>query len=68
MSYINEDQRPPFVLSDVQDAAELLYLASHLLHALNVPVFSLKNVADFSAHGCRDVPDMRLERVDQKKL
>ena len=32
------------------------------------PVFVLKNVSDFSTHGCRDVADVHLERVDQKKL
>jgi polygalacturonase len=65
VSYIKEDQRPPFVLSDVQDATFTNVKAQH---ALNVPVFSLKNVADFSTHACRDVPDTRLERADQRKL
>ena len=65
VSYINEDQRPPFVLSDVQDAT---FINVRGQHAPNVPVFSLKNVVDFSTHACRDVPDTRLERVGQKKL
>ncbi|HXM34064.1 MAG TPA: right-handed parallel beta-helix repeat-containing protein, partial [Pyrinomonadaceae bacterium] len=65
VSYLKEDQRPAFVLSDVQDATFVNVKAQH---APNVPVFALKNVADFNTHGCRDVPDMRLERVDQKNL
>jgi polygalacturonase len=65
VSYINEDQRPAFVLSDVQDTSFINVKAQH---APNVPVFMLKNVADFSTHACRDVPDTRLGRVDQKKL
>lgn len=65
VSYIKEEQRPPFVLSDVQDATFINVKAQH---ALNVPVFSLKNVADFNTHACRDVPDTRLERADQRKL
>jgi len=65
VSYVKEDQRPPFVLTDVQDAS---FINVRGQHAAGVPVFSLKNVADFSTQGCRDVPDGRLERVEQKKL
>ena len=32
------------------------------------PIFVLENVADFSTHQCWPLPDMRLERVQQKKL
>lgn len=65
VSYFNEDQRPPFVFSDAQDAKGTNVTAQH---APNVAVFALKEFAAFSTHGCGDVPDMRLERVDQKKL
>jgi polygalacturonase len=65
VSYVKEDQRPPFVLTDVQDAS---FINVRGQHAVGVPVFNLKNVADFNTQGCRDVPDMRLERVDQKRL
>jgi polygalacturonase len=65
VSFVKEDQRPPFVLTDVQDAS---FINVRGQHAQGVPVFSLKNVADFSTQGCRDVPDGRLERVEQKKL
>jgi hypothetical protein len=65
VNYIKAEQRPAFVLSDVRDASFINVRAQHALHA---PVFWLKNVAAFTTLGCRDVPDARLERVDQKKL
>jgi len=65
VSYIKEEQRPPFVMSDVQDVS---FINVRAQHAPNIPVFSLKNVANFSAHACSDVPDTCLERVEQKKL
>lgn len=65
VSYLSEDQRPPFVLSGVQDASFINVKAQHAPH---VPTFSLKNVLDFSTYACRDVPDTRLERVDQRQL
>lgn len=65
VSYRQEDQRPAFVLSHVQGAEFLNVKAQH---GLNVPVFSLQNVTDFSALHSSDVPDIRLEKVDQKKF
>jgi len=65
VSYLQEDQRPPFVLHDVQGADFINVKAQH---ALNVPVFALQNVGDFSAYRCRDVPDTRLAHAEQRKL
>lgn len=65
VSYLQEDQRPPFVLNDVQGADFVNVRAQHFL---SVPVFTLQNVADFSAYQCRDVPDTRLEHTERKKL
>ena len=65
VSYLQEDQRPPFVLADVQGADFINVKAQH---SLNVPVFALQNVVDFSAFQCSGLPDTRLERVDQKKF
>ena len=65
VSYLQEDQRTPFVLNDVQGADFVNVKAQH---ALNVPVFALQNVADFSAFQCPGLPDTRLERVTQKRL
>ncbi|HEV7396381.1 MAG TPA: glycoside hydrolase family 28 protein [Pyrinomonadaceae bacterium] len=65
VSYLQEDQRPAFVLNHVQ-TAEFFNVKAR--HAANVPVFALENVTDFHTYHCFDVPDTRLEKVDQKKL
>jgi len=65
VSYLREDQRPPFVLDDVQSADFVNVKAQH---PPGVPVFALQNVVDFSTYQCRDVPDTHLEQVERKKL
>jgi len=65
VSYLQLDQRPPFVLNDVQGAEFTNVKAQH---DSGVAVFALQNVADFSAYQCRDVPDTRLEHTERKKL
>ena len=64
-SYIKEDLRPAFWLNDVS-GVEFLHVKAQ--HAAGVGSFDLKNVSDFSTHQCWPLPDMRLERVDAKKL
>jgi polygalacturonase len=65
VNYLQEDQRPPFVLNDVQGADFFNVKAQH---DPGVAVFALQDVSDFSAYQCRDVPDTRLEHTDRKKL
>jgi polygalacturonase len=65
VSYINEDQRPAIVLSDVSGAG-FFHVKAEL--SKDASVFILKNVSDFRAYQCTGVPDTRLERVEQKKL
>jgi polygalacturonase len=65
VSYLQEDQRPPFILNDVQGAEFINVKAQR---APNVSMFMLRKVADFSTYNCSNVPDTRLEKVDQKKL
>ena len=65
VSYLQEDQRPPFVLNNVQGADFVNVKAQHFP---GVPVFTLQNVVDFSAHQCPGVPDTRLAHAEQKKL
>jgi polygalacturonase len=65
VSYLHEEQRPAFVLHDVQNAS---FINVKARHALNLPVFDLMNVLDFSTYGCSDVRDTRLERVSRMKL
>jgi polygalacturonase len=65
VSYTHEDRRTPFVLDDVKGADFINVKAQR---AVNIPIFALQNVTDFSALQCLGVPDTRLERVVQKKL
>jgi hypothetical protein len=60
-----EDQRPEFVLDDVQGADFFRIKGSR---AAGVPVFALNNVSDFDVHMCAGVPDTQLAKVDQKTL
>ena len=36
--------------------------------AASTPVFALHNVADFSVHMCRSVPDTQLSKVERTTL
>ena len=65
VSYLKEDARPPFVLTDVM-GADFQHVKAQ--RGDGVPTFVLKNVADFSTHQCWPLPDMRLDRVDAKRL
>ncbi|HEX6184678.1 MAG TPA: glycoside hydrolase family 28 protein [Pyrinomonadaceae bacterium] len=65
VSYMKEDLRPPFVLTDVT-RANLHRVRAQL--APGVPTFVLKNVEDFSVRQSRPVPDTQLERVTLKKF
>ena len=60
-----EDQRPLFVLDDVQGADFFRIRGSR---TAGVPVFALHNVADFDVHMCAGVPDTQLAKADQKTL
>jgi polygalacturonase len=65
VSYLNEDQRPAFVLNDVS-GADFFHVKAKL--AKDADTFVLKSVSDFRAHQVEGVADTRLERVEQKKL
>ena len=60
-----EDQRPEFVLDDVQGADFFRIKGSR---APGVPVFALHDVSDFDVHMCAGVPDTQLAKVEQKTL
>jgi polygalacturonase len=60
-----EDQRPVFMLEDVQGADFFRIKTSH---TAGVPVFALHNVSDFDVHMCAGVPDAQLAKVEQKTL
>ena len=65
VSFMTEDLRPAFVLSDVR-GVDFRNVKAQL--APGVPTFVLKNVEDFSVQQSRPLPDTVLERVTLKKL
>ncbi|HSE33676.1 MAG TPA: glycoside hydrolase family 28 protein [Pyrinomonadaceae bacterium] len=65
ISYLSDELRPPFLLEDVT-AVDFHRVSAQ--RAADVPTFVLRNVSDFIAHECRGVPNMHLDRVDQKKF
>jgi hypothetical protein len=60
-----EDQRPLFVLDDVQGADFFRIKGSR---TAGVPVFSLHDVSDFDVHLCAGVADTQLAKVERKTL
>jgi len=65
VSYLSADLRPAFWLNDVA-GVEFIHVKAQ--REVEVPVFVLKNVSDFSLQQSWPLPDQRLERVDLKKL
>ncbi|HEX8142418.1 MAG TPA: glycoside hydrolase family 28 protein [Pyrinomonadaceae bacterium] len=65
VSYLNEDQRPAFMLEDVK-GVDFFHVKAQKTEG--VPTFSLKNVSNFSVQQSAPVSDTRLERVEQKKF
>jgi len=65
VSYMKEDLRPAFSLIDVKGAEFKNVRAQRMA---NAPIFTLKNVEDFSVWQSRGLPDTRLERATDKKL
>jgi polygalacturonase len=65
VSYAQDELRPAFVLNDV-NGADFFHVKAQL--AKDAFAFVLLNVSDFTTVYCQGVPDMRLERVEQKKF
>ena len=65
VSYLKEDERPAFVLNDV-DSVDFVNVTSQI--AKSSFRFNLQNVSNFRAAQCKGVPDTYLERVEQKKF
>jgi polygalacturonase len=59
------DQRPAFVLDDVQDAD---FFRVKTPHGSGTPVFALRNVGDLSIQKCPGVKDTQVRKVDQTTL
>ena len=65
VSFLKDDARPAFVLSDVA-GADFNRVRAQL--AQSTPAFMLKEVSDFSVTASRPVPDTRLDRVTMKRF
>jgi polygalacturonase len=65
VSYMKEDLRPPFVLTDVKGADFFRLKAQHVT---DIPTFMLSDVENFSVQQSPSLPDTRLERVRKGKL
>jgi len=65
VSYLNEDARPPFVMHDVKGVD---FYRLRAQRGSDVPTFSLRDIENFSLQQSWPMADVRLERVDLKKL
>jgi polygalacturonase len=65
VSYLAGEARPAFVIHDSSNL-DLFRVKAQLSSGSSM--FDLKNVADFSVRDCVGVSDVRLERVERKKL
>ncbi len=65
LKYLKEDQRPPFVLDQVE-AADFVRIKAQ--HERGIPMFALSAVKDFNVYLTRSLPDTHLENVVHKNL
>jgi polygalacturonase len=61
--FMKEDQRPAFVLDDVKDV-DLINIKADRIQ--DRPVFSLKEVENFTLRGSRDWPETNIEQATEK--
>jgi polygalacturonase len=60
-----EDQRPAFVLDQVEQAD---FFRIQTPKVSGVPVFSLSKVSDFSVHFCNSAPDTKIDHTDHQTV
>jgi hypothetical protein len=65
LRYLNHDERPAFVLDDVQDAS---FYHIDAQKGDGVPQFLLKNVTNFSARQVNGVEDTMVKKAEKKEL
>ncbi len=65
VSYLKEDARPPFILTDVMGSNFLNLKAQH---GESVPTFVLNKVENFNLQQSWPLPDTRIERAEGKKF
>jgi hypothetical protein len=65
LRYLNRDERPAFVLDDVQNAG---FYHIDAQKGDGAPIFILKNVTNFTAHQVTGVKDTIIEKTEKKDL
>jgi hypothetical protein len=65
ISYLAEDSRPAFVMTDVKDAD---FYRLRAQHGGEVPTFALKDVERFNLQQSWPLQDVRLDHVETKKF
>jgi polygalacturonase len=65
VSYLKDDARSPFILSDVK-GVDLRHIKAR--HGEGIPSFALTNVEDFSIQQSQPVPDTKLAKVKQQQF
>jgi polygalacturonase len=65
IGYLSGEFRPAFLLDDVSGVD---FNRVGAQRAADVSTFVLRNVSDFNTRECRNVPNMHLDRVEQKKF
>jgi polygalacturonase len=65
VTYLKEDARSPFIISDAK-SVDLRHVTAK--HAFDVPSFLLKNVEDFSLQQSYPLRDVRLRKAPSKRL
>ncbi len=65
VTYLKDDSRSPFILSDVK-GSELRHIKAR--HGKGVPAFILTNVEDFSLQQSRPLPDRNVKRAKRQRL
>lgn len=65
LRYLNHDERPAFVLDEVQDAS-FYHIDAQM--EVGAPQFLLKNVTNFSAHGVNGIKDVNFGKAENREL
>jgi polygalacturonase len=65
LGFMKEDRRPAFVLDDV-DGVDLQHVKAQ--KAAGISTIVLKNVKNFTAHGCTPLPDTQIPTVNRREM
>ncbi len=65
VGFLQEDRRPAFVLDDVE-GADFQHVKAQKANGVSTIV--LKNVKDFTSHGCTPLPDTQIPAVERREM